>query len=349
MRQAVFISLLLSAMLPIGKTCPCSQKENLANIDEAIKLGVELVVLDAHVMNKRTGRLIGGLRKDHFAIFEDEVRQQITHFSQDVLPLSIIILIDTSSSVWRFISQIRQGALRSLEHLKPEDEVALIATAARTELVQDFTTNKRLIAERIKSLDEKALGDDGILLHEAIYQAASHFRNASNPNYRRAIIAITDDLTTQRRDSQGHSEKEAFDELYESGVAVCGLLTGDYAIKKRIESYYKMKWYDPLGNIAKKTGLMKSPFGPGSILTYARDTGGVVKEVEKDDASAKLTEIIIQLRSRYSFGYVSSKAKMDGKFRKIRLTVSSDIEKRERGLAIITRKGYFARAGASVR
>jgi VWFA-related protein len=343
MRQAVFISLLLSAMLPVGKTCPCSQKENLANIDEAIKLGVELVVFDAHVLNKRTGRLIGGLEKNHFTIYEDGARQQITHFSQDLLPLSIIILIDTSRSVWPFIGQIRQGALRSLEHLKPEDEIALIATAARTQLVQGFSTNRRLIAERIKSLDEKALGDDGILLHEAIYQAASHFRKAGKPNHRRAIIVITDDMTTQKLTSQGHSEKEAFDELYESGVTVCGLLAGDYALKRRLDSFYKMKWYDPLGNIVKKTAGMKSPFGPGSIQTYARDTGGVVKEVEKDDASAKLTEILIQLRSRYSFGYVSSKAKLDGKFRRIRLTVSSVIEKRERGLAIITRRGYYAR------
>ena len=344
MKQVVFVSLFLSAVLPFGRPHQFWQTPGSAKSDQTIKLGVDLVVLDALVLNKKTGRLIGGLRKDDFTIFEDGVRQQITNFSQDALPLSIVILIDTSSSVWPFINQIRQNALQALEQLKQVDEVALIATAARTEVVQDFTTDKLLVAERIKNIDATALGDDGILLHEAIYQAAAHFHKAANPDSRRAIIAITDDMSTQRVASQGHSEKEAFNELYESDVVVCGLLAGDYSQKRKIENRYKTKWYDPVGLIFSGPMQPYSPFGPGSILTYAKDTGGIVKEVDKGDASAKLADIITQLRSRYSFGYVSSNAKMDGKLlRKIKLTVSSVVEKREGKLSILTRRGYYTR------
>ena len=345
MKQVVFVSLFLSAVLAFGRPHQFWQAQGSAKSDQTVKLGVDLVVLDALVLNKKTGRLIGGLRKGDFTIFEDGVRQQITNFSQDALPLSIVILIDTSSSVWPFISQIRQNALQALEQLKQVDEVALIATAARTEVVQDFTTDKRLVAEKIKNLDATALGDDGILLHEAIYQAAALFHKAPSPDYRRAIIAITDDMSTQRSESQGHSEKEAFSELYESDVVVCALLAGDYSQKRKIEGRYKTKWYDALPNLRLPGATLPySPFGPGSILTYAKDTGGIVKEVDKGDASAKLADIITQLRSRYSFGYVSSKAKMDRKlFRKIKLTVSSVVAKREGELSILTRRGYYAR------
>jgi len=343
MKQVVFISLFLSAVLPFARPHECWQTSGPAKTNQTIKLGVDLVVLDALVLNKRTGRLISGLRKDDFTIFEDGVRQQITNFSQGALPLSIVILIDTSSSVWPFIKQIRQNALDALEQLKADDEVALIATAARTEVVQDFTSDKRLVAEKIKNLDATALGDDGILLHEAIYQAAARFHKAANPDYRRAIIAITDDMSTQKFASQGHSEKEAFNELYESDVVLCGLLAGDYARKRKIEGRYKTKWYDALPDLRLPGATLPySPFGPGSILTYARDTGGVVVGVDKGDASAKLADIITQLRSYYSFGYVSSKPKMDGKlFRKIKLTLSSVIEKREGELSILTRRGYY--------
>ena len=65
--------------------------------------------------------------------------------------------------------------------------------------------------------------------------------------------------------------------------------------------------------------------------------------------SAKLTEIIIQLRSRYSLGYVPLNTTVDGKFRKINLIVSNVIEKREGGLAIVTRKGYYARVPVSAK
>jgi VWFA-related protein len=337
MKKTAIPHLFFIAVITFPPISAFSQKQTDTNSDQPLKLGIDLVVLDAYVLNKRTGRAVGSLNRDDFTIYENGIRQQITHFSQDVLPLSVIILIDTSSSVWRFISQIREGAFQALEHLKPDDEIAIMATAAHTELVQDFTRNKRLVAERIKTLDEKALGDDGILLHEAIYQAAAHFRKASNPDGRRAIIAITDDMSTQRLASQGHSEKEAFDELYESGITVCGLLVGYHNL-------FKAKWYDPIGAVVNRS-YRKKYFGPGSIRKYAEDTGGVVIVVDKGDVSAKLTEIIIQLRSRYSFGYVSSNPRMDGKFRKINLAVSNKIKRREGGIAILTRKGYYTRAG----
>lgn len=337
MKKTAISSLFFVAIITFAPISAFSQKQTDTNSDQTLKLGIDLVVLDAYVLNKRTGRAVGSLSRDDFAIYENGIRQQITHFSQDVLPLSVIILIDTSSSVWNFISQIREGAFQALEHLKPDDEIAIMATAGDTELVQDFTRNKRLAAERIKNLDEKALGDDGILLHEAIYQAAAHFRKASNPDGRRAIIAITDDMSTQRLASQGHSEKEAFDELYESGITVCGLLVGNHNL-------FKAKWYDPFGAIVNRS-YRKKYFGPGSIRKYAEDTGGVVLVVDKGDISAKLTEIIIQLRSRYSFGYVSSNSRMDGKFRKINLAISAKIKRREGEIAVLTRKGYYPRAG----
>jgi hypothetical protein len=141
-------------------------------------------------------------------------------------------------------------------------------------------------------------------------------------------------MSTQKPGSPGHTEKQAFDELYESGITVCGLLVG--------YDYFKTKRYDPIGSILM-SGYRKKYFGPGSIRTYAKDTGGVVIDVKQGAISARLTDIIIQLRSRYSFGYISADTKMDGKFRKIRLAVSSNVEKQQGRVAVITRKGYYAR------
>src|ERR1051325_11294430 len=75
--------------------CPHRSSYGQEGADQPLRLSTELVVLDAQVLSKKTGSVIGNLKKDDFSIYEDGVRQAITHFSQDRLPLSILLLIDT--------------------------------------------------------------------------------------------------------------------------------------------------------------------------------------------------------------------------------------------------------------
>lgn len=299
---------------------------------EALKLSTDLVVLDAQVVSKKTGLAVGNLKREDFTVTEDGIRQEITHFSQDKLPLSILLLLDTSGSVWDIINDVRDKAAEALGHLKETDEVALMATASRTALIQDFTTDRRLISERIAGIDRKALGRDGILLHEAIYQAASHLNGSANPASRRVIIVVTDNISTQKI-GQGHSEREALEEVFESGVAVCGLKVNDLdGLVLRINPlYYGLK------------GLLFR----GDINAYAEKTGGVVLGTGRSQVDQKLSELIETLRTRYAIAYASTNTRQDGKFRKVKLALSADAEKREGKPAVVTRRGYYARKATS--
>lgn len=296
--------------------------------DETFKLRTDLVVLDAQVLNKKTGLAVGNLKKEDFIIYEDGVKQEITHFSQDRLPLSILLVLDTSGSVWDAMNEMRDKTIASLDRLKASDEVALMATASKTELIQDFTTDRRLIAEKIQSLDKNRLGSDGILLHEALFQAARHMNKAANPVSRRVVLVITDNISTQKI-GKGHSENDSLNELYETGSVVCGLNISslDELILKFDPFFYAVKPF----------------FFRGDIRRYADKTGGLVLKTAKDEVSDKLAAIIDQLRTRYAIGYVSSNTSQDGKFRKIRLQLSGEVDKREGKPAIITRKGYYSR------
>src|SRR5437879_2486118 len=64
--------------------------------DDVIRVNTELVVVDAQVLNKKTGNIVGTLRRDDFQVYEDGVKQEIEYFSQDKLPLSIVMLFDRS-------------------------------------------------------------------------------------------------------------------------------------------------------------------------------------------------------------------------------------------------------------
>lgn len=69
--------------------------------DETIRLRGDLVVLDAQVLHKKTALAVSNLKKEDFALYEDGVKQSISHFGQDKLPLSVVILIDLRPH-WRY-------------------------------------------------------------------------------------------------------------------------------------------------------------------------------------------------------------------------------------------------------
>jgi Ca-activated chloride channel homolog len=142
--------------------------------DEAIRLRGELVILDAQVLHKKTALAVNKLAKEDFALYENGVKQFISHFSQDKLPLSVVILMDVSGSVWpdlKAFDRFRRGALQAMNLLKPEDEVALMQFAAKATLVQAFTRDRGAVVNALARLDGR--GQHGTSVDEGILGAAN--------------------------------------------------------------------------------------------------------------------------------------------------------------------------------
>jgi VWFA-related protein len=330
LRTANILSIILVLLVGL-KPLACPQNER-RDSDQPIKLSTELVMLDVQVLNKKTGRAVGGLTKEDFTIYEDGVKQQITHFGQDKLPLSIVLLLDVSGSVRPIIKQIRDGALQAMRHLKVEDEVALMVFATGIRLVQDFTRDRQIIIEKIESIDEPFGVGKLTYINEAIYKAATYLATASSPTSRRVIIAVTDNLSTQQF-FIGHSDREVLERLLESGSVVCGLLISRFNEKELRRLRYSPGTF--LGRF----------FVRGNINEYADKTGGMVLHAGKEDVETKLATLIDQLRTRYTLAYTPSNQKLDGKFRKIKVEISPEVEKREGKLAILAKRGYYAQRG----
>lgn len=293
--------------------------------DEPLRLRGELVVLDAQVLHKKTALAVGNLVPEDFILYEDGVKQHISQFSHDKLPLSVIILMDVSGSVTdrESVRRLLRGAYEALKLLKPEDEVALMQFAQKSTLVQPFTRDRNLVVSGLGRLDGR--GQYGTHVAEGILGAATYMRSASNPDSCRAIIAITDDVTVEfgvRSNARptARGEAEALRQVYESGSVVCALLyKGDQSVFE--EPYFRKE-------VAKR---------------FAEATGGISIKTSREDIPTRLSEMIERLRQRYTIGYSSSNTGRDGKFRKIKLNVTPEVEKREGGVAVITRKGYYAK------
>lgn len=325
MRRNRFIALVIAAIVIWSGGRPVRSQSKGDAQDEPVKLSTELVVVDAQVLRKKLGTPVEGLIERDFVLYEDGVKQQITHFSQDKLPLSIVLLLDISGSVMPAVKQVRDSGLTALNELKAGDEVALMAFGLWAKIVQDFTTDRNRVASRLNAIE--LLGPwirEGTRIDDAVYEAADYLKKSSNPESRRIVIMVTDNLSTQE-DGQGHSEADAIKALHAAGATVCGLVVGDF---NATANEYK-----------KKGSYLKD-----SIGSYITDTGGILSQVDANDVSAKLAKLIERLRSRYSLGYTPFNNRHDGKFHNIKLRVAPAIERREGEIMIVARKGYVAAA-----
>src|SRR5207244_5944811 len=113
---------------------------------------------ESHERDKKSKSIIGYLGKYYFDIIDGGVRQQISYFSRDELPLSVMLLLDVSGSVRPILHQIRDGALNALARFKPEDQVAVMPFANTSRLAQDFTNDRQLVSHKI----EEATASDAL-------------------------------------------------------------------------------------------------------------------------------------------------------------------------------------------
>ena len=316
--------------IPIQRTASIQPSFNDAprGDSENIRLAVDLVVLDAQVLQQRTGRVAGNLVKEDFVLAEDGVRQQITHFSQDTLPLSVILLIDRGGCLDPFSDKVRHATLEALQRLRPRDEVALMSFANTTELLEGFGRGKDRI---LAGLDHLPPHDENAdhCFNRAFYEAAEYMRRAGNPEGRRVIIMITG--ITTFFGCAGPSLEEARMAVLESGSVVCGIIPKTAG--QRMENGIMIA-------AAGIGGLFKAK--SSNLKQLAEETGGEVLTDKPENLDHTFNDLIDHLRTRYTLGFVSTNKKRDGSFRKLKVELAHPPTKSEDRLVIKTKRGYVA-------
>ena len=299
---------------------------------EVVKVDVDLVRVEALVLQKNTARIVGNLNPSDFVISEDGARQAITHFSQNTLPLSVLLLIDRGGCLDPFGSDVRHAAREALSRLKPEDEVAVMTYHNTTELLEGFTRSRSRIEEaldRVPPHDEQA----NHCLNTAFGEAANYMERAGNPVGRRVVILITG-VTRNFDCPSGPSGREAKHAIFESGSVVCGLIpkSGEQKAEDHI-----MVWATRVGGLFKVKSM--------NIRELAEETGGEVLEDKPENLDSAFNTLVSHLRSRYSLAFVSTNKKRDGSVRKLKVELAPTAVKSQGKLVVKARKTYVAPKG----
>jgi Ca-activated chloride channel family protein len=278
-----------------------------AKANERIRVDVNLVLVPVTVTDP-LNRLVTGLERQDFFVYENNALQKLKSFSSEDAPVSIGIIFDLSGSMTDKINRARSSILEFLRTANPQDEFFVIGFNDRPELITDFTSNVDNIESRL--LTVKA-GHRTALL-DAIYFGLNKMRQAKNE--RKALLVVSDGGDNRSR----YTENEVRAVVRESDVQIYSIGIFDQYAPTREEQ-----------------------LGPILLHDVSEETGGQLFRVDDlADMADIATKISAELRNQYVLGYRSEDAKRDGKWRKLKVKLVPP-----EGLPQLTvhaRTGYYA-------
>ena len=274
-------------------------------------VNVPVNVADAH------GVAVSGLSQEDFNVREDGKTQRIAIFEREAsTPLSIVMAVDTSGSVFSQFKTEREAARRFAEQiLRPEDEMDLIAFSYEASEVVPYTSDPRRIDDGLKRLIK---GDD-TALYDAVFVASQRLTEAKqDATRRRILVLVTDGGDNSSKREVGYQKAVA--EAQRAGAAI-----------------YPIIIVPILADAGRNTG------GEHALIQMAEDTGGKYFYVtEKEDLKAAFAHLSDDLRSQYLIGYYAPRRGTDTSFR--RIDVSLKDPEKSSAYALRNRTGYYADA-----
>ncbi|HEU0173952.1 MAG TPA: VWA domain-containing protein [Blastocatellia bacterium] len=291
------------------KTTQRQESQSQDTGGESIKISTELVQLDVKVTDQNR-RSVSGLTKGDFAVYEDKVSQNIESVSAEEAPVSMGLVIDTSGSMRPKLDTVSDAARGLIGQMRRDDEAFLVQFKTETDLVQEFTSDRRKL--------EDALGDlytaGGTALLDAIIATADHAHERGQRR-RKALIVITDGVEK----NSSSKEKEVMEAMKEDEVQV-----------------YLVGFVDreASGGFFSKSPAKKAK---DLLIRLAEDSGGrAFFPSDVGEMPAIAAQIAKELRAQYVISYYPNNSRRDGSFRSVRVTVNN------RKLIAQTRQGYYA-------
>jgi VWFA-related protein len=281
------------------------------------KTGVADVRVDALVTQGK--ELVTGLAKDDFVVTDESRPQTIVSFEHGDEMLNLLLLFDISGSMQPSIEQISQTAREALNHLRPGDRVAIMVFARKTAVHQGFSDNlaesARQIGSAVKDWDVGATTQ----INSAIVDAAHYMEKHASPTGRRAILILTDNLSTSYQLTDG----QVIRELDKADTVLNAIVTGR-AIRP-----------EPPG----PSMFPNKDYTPSNVFHVAEDTGG--EWVKVGQAGETFSDMIHRIRTRYMLAYHAPESE-PGTFRHITVKLSPDAQKKYPTAEIHARSGYYA-------
>jgi Ca-activated chloride channel family protein len=251
---------------------------------QVFRSGTKVVPLYVTVMDSEK-RLVPDLVKEDFGILEDGKPRNVDLFLHESLPISVVVMLDTSGSMTLALDDVKAGAEQFLLRLLPEDKGTVGAFNDKIEFHGELTNDRDTLVAALKELD---FGYP-TRLYDAIDASMAHLGGVEG---RKVVLVFTDGEDTASRIGSG----DVVDRARAEGVMIYG--------------------------IGLQTKMMGMPTTrPDRLLKkLAEETGGGYFELKKNsDLNAAFTRVAQELHSQYVIGF--SPDRLDGKVHKLEVQV----------------------------
>jgi Ca-activated chloride channel family protein len=303
--------------------------------DEVVRVETDLTNILFSAVDKQK-RFITTLKQEDIRVIEDGQPQEIFTFARQTdLPLSLAILIDTSSSEERTLPIEKSAAASFVDAVirSEKDEAAVVSFTGEATLELNLTGNASRIRRALDRVEyvpptgyiatgtppisgQNPTNQGGTAIWDAIWVTADEILSQTSDKTRRAIILLTDGYDTTSRKKMD----DALDRAIKSDAIIYSIGIGDE---------YMM-------------GINK-----GTLRRVSERTGGrAFFPEDESELRAVFAQIQIELRSQYLVAYSPTNKNRDGSFRKVQIEIA-DPELRKQNLKMTYRQGYFAKGTTS--
>lgn len=308
MRPLPSLALCLGLWSAVGSASPQEGVE-----PPILSVRTDLVTLPVTVVDRR-GALVTGLRREHFAVYDNGELQAIQFFTSEDLPATIGLVIDSSGSMRGRRDEVTAAAaaFASISHPLGEFFTVNFNEAVWPGLPPGvpFTED----AGELRAALSGAPAQGMTALHDAVYRALEHLRYGSRD--RKALIVVSD--------GGDNASARTLDAVMEHA-------------RRTNAAIYAVTFFDPDNRDAR----------PRVLKTLARETGGHVFAPRRaEDVTKSFAQIAQEIRRGYTIGFVPADTPGNG-FRFLRVVADAGDD---RPLIVRTRAGYYAgSSGQTVR
>jgi VWFA-related protein len=255
-----------------------------------------------------------------FEVFDENVPQKIVYFGREAEPLHLVLLLDVSGSMRRYIDQVATVARQSLRFLRPKDKVAVMVFARNSKVRLEFTSDLDAVAAEIRdAVWDESLGS-GTAINDALGAAAKYVDEAAADTGRRAVLILSDNLGLNYR----RPDEEIIRDLNSTNAVLNGIIVGK---SEKPEVRPGVTYRDP-------------DFTPPNIFHIAEETGG--EAVKANQAGTAFSRMIERIRTRYSIHYNKPPSAVNG-FRNVKVELTPSARLRHPGAVVRARRGYYVR------
>jgi len=307
------------------------ESKQTRELRQKIRVESNIVVLTVTVKDG-SGRLVSGLVKEDFHVFDDNIEQNILSFTDESLPLSLLVLVDDDLK-WKEGTQMARSVGSIIGDIADQDE----AMVCRFDMLfypgDEFTSDSFKLIAALKAAQSEAqpsrpyvpqpLVTDPVsttgpprpaaptyagsrpskALDDALYSSAQLLQQRPSDR-RRIILVLTDGLNEPKLNH--HSHQAVRDILLQDNISVYALVANSGKSKRKVSE---------LTDYTSTTG------------------GGVFYATSSYTMELTLTRMTEQARHDYTLAYSPAGSNQSQEFHTLRVTATP-------GSSATTRSGY---------